>query len=123
MFKLATLRRRTLLHFPRARLDWSLSHRYNARFIRALAMKRKASNPGTNARAQRRKESEMDYCDVTPQIDALGRTIWPASFEAVEAARDFIRDWYVVLLHLGLANRLSKESSQCGWSSQSTYSS
>ncbi|KAL2041582.1 hypothetical protein N7G274_005964 [Stereocaulon virgatum] len=87
-----TLRRRILLHFPRARLDWSLSHRYNARFIGALAMKRKAFHPGTNARAQRRKESVIDYCDATPQIDPSGRIIWPASFEAVEAARGFIRD-------------------------------
>ena len=58
-----------------------------------MAFKRKASDAGTVSRARRRIESITDYCDASPRTDALGSILWPASGEAIEDARNFIRAW------------------------------
>ena len=60
-----------------------------------MTLKRKASDAGTVSRARRRIESTTDYCDASPRTDALGSILWPASGEAMEDARNFIRAWYV----------------------------
>ena len=65
-----------------------------ARFIRVeMTLKRKASDAGTVSRARRRIETMTDYCDASPRTDASGSILWPASGEAMEDARNFIRAW------------------------------
>ena len=65
-----------------------------ARFIRVgMSLKRKASDTGTVSRARRRIETMTDYCDASPRTDASGSILWPASSEAMEDARNFIRAW------------------------------
>ena len=80
------------LSFSRATLpDW---YSPVARFIRVgMTLKRKASDAGTVSRARRRIESMTDYCDASPRTDAAGSILWPASGEAIEDARKFIRAW------------------------------
>ncbi len=36
-----------------------------------------------------------DYCDVEPLRNEDGAVIWPAASNAIEEAREFIREWYV----------------------------
>ncbi|KAM0799092.1 DHH family protein-like protein [Usnea florida] len=55
-------------------------------------MKRKATESSTNSKAKRQREPEADYCDVVPRKDGSGNTIWPASEQAIENARDFLRE-------------------------------
>ena len=55
--------------------------------------KRKASDAGTISRARRRIESIADYCDESPRTDGSGSVLWPASADAMEDARKFIRAW------------------------------
>ena len=65
-----------------------------ARFIRVeMTLKRKASDAGTVSRARRRIETMTDYCDASPRTDVSGSILWPASGEAMEDARNFIRAW------------------------------
>lgn len=40
------------------------------------------------------REKLPDYCDVEPRRDDTGAAIWPAQSSAIEAARDFIKEWY-----------------------------
>ena len=56
-------------------------------------MKRKATESSTDSKAKRQKEPEADYCDVVPRKDSSGNTIWPASEQTIERARDFLRQW------------------------------
>ena len=56
-------------------------------------MKRKATESNTDSKAKRQKEPEADYCDVVPRKDSTGNTIWPASVQAIQRARDFLREW------------------------------
>lgn len=56
-------------------------------------MKRKATDAKTGPKAKRQKEPEADYCDVITRKDESGDTVWPASMEAVENARSFLREW------------------------------
>lgn len=51
----------------------------------ARKMKEKAKKPRLKVR---------DYCDVEPVKDDAGNTIWPAPAADMEAAREFIREWY-----------------------------
>jgi hypothetical protein len=43
--------------------------------------------------AKKPKPKVPDYCDVEPQRDEQGEVIWPAAKEAMEEAREFIKDW------------------------------
>lgn len=58
-----------------------------------MQLKRKASDAGTVSRARRRIESIADYCDESPRLDVSGSILWPASAEAMDDARNFIRAW------------------------------
>ena len=86
------IRRLVFASLSRATLpDW---YSLGARFIRVgMNLKRKASDAGTVSRARRRIESMTDYCDASPRTDASGSILWPASGEAMEYARNFIRAW------------------------------
>ncbi len=59
-------------------------------------MKRKAGDSLTAPKAKRAKEPIPDYCDVAPRVDEHGASVWPASAEAIESARSFLREWYVL---------------------------
>ena len=85
-------RRLVFASLSRASLpDW---YSLRARFMSVgMPLKRKASDAGTLSRARRRIESITDYCDASPRTDALGSISWPASGEAMEDARKFIRAW------------------------------
>ena len=69
--------------------------------IRTMAIKRKA--PGTNeppAKARKEKEPLPDYCDVEPRRAENGSILWPAAPEAMEKSRDFLKEWWVMLINL-----------------------
>ncbi len=57
-------------------------------------MKRKAIDSGKAPKAKRVREPLPEYCDATPQCSEDGSVIWPASAEAIESARNFLREWY-----------------------------
>ena len=84
------IRRLVFASLSRATLpDW---YSLRARFMSVgMPLKRKASDAGTVSRARRRIESLTDYCDASPRTDVSGSTLWPASGEAIEDARNFIR--------------------------------
>lgn len=84
VFPFASLSRATL---P----DW---YSVRARFMTVgMPLKRKASDAGTTPRARRRIESIADYCDESPRTDGSGNILWPASADAMEDARKFLRAW------------------------------
>ena len=56
-------------------------------------MKRKATDSQPSSRTKRLKEPEADYCDVETRKNEDGEAIWPASREAMEKARNFLREW------------------------------
>jgi len=58
-------------------------------------MKRKAADSGRSAQSKRPREQLPDYCDVEPRRDDTGAIVWPAPEEAIENAREFLREWYV----------------------------
>ena len=58
------------------------------------SMKRKVTETQSSQKAKRQKEPEADYCDVDTRKDEDGSSIWPASEEALEKARSFLREWY-----------------------------
>lgn len=60
-------------------------------------MKRKADNSLTVPKAKRVREPLPEYCDVAPQRDEHGSVVWPASAGAMESARSFLREWYVLM--------------------------
>ncbi len=86
------IRRLVFASLSRATLpDW---YSLRARFMSVgMPLKRKASDAGTVSRARRRIESLTDYCDASARTDASGSILWPASGEAIEDARNFIRAW------------------------------
>jgi hypothetical protein len=53
------------------------------------------SKTGASSKAKKPRPKVPDYCDVEPRRDEEGQVIWPAAKEAMEQARDFIREWYV----------------------------
>ncbi|KAL8810749.1 MAG: hypothetical protein Q9223_007689, partial [Gallowayella weberi] len=55
-------------------------------------MKRKALDTKESPQAKRPKESTPDYCHTQPRKDDDGSILWPASREAIDRARDFIRE-------------------------------
>ncbi|KAL8949905.1 MAG: hypothetical protein Q9222_004018 [Ikaeria aurantiellina] len=54
-------------------------------------MKRKAIDARASPAAKRQKESMPEYCDAEPCKDANGTILWPAAPEAIEKARDFLK--------------------------------
>ncbi|KAL8862769.1 MAG: hypothetical protein Q9178_000711 [Gyalolechia marmorata] len=62
-------------------------------------MKRKAVDSKESPQIKRQKEPIADYCHVQPRKDDNGNQLWPASSEAVENAREFIREWYAFQTH------------------------
>lgn len=67
--------------------------------VRGLAnsnrrMKRSISESAKTSKSKKQKEPEPDYCDVAPRSDEDGSIIWPASKEAIEDARNFLRLWF-----------------------------
>lgn len=71
--------------FVRVRLSLSKPH------IRG--MKRKATETNLSSKAKRMREPEPDYCDAQPQKSEDGSIIWPASMDAMESARSFLKEW------------------------------
>lgn len=62
-------------------------------------MKRKATDSDIDSKAaKRQREPEADYCDVKPQKDDRGITIWPASEQSILRARAFLKEWQISLL-------------------------
>ncbi len=59
-------------------------------------MKRKAVDIKESPQVKRQKEPIPDYCHVQPRKDDNGNQLWPAPSEAVERAREFIREWYAL---------------------------
>ena len=60
-----------------------------------MALKRKAGGDvKPTAKARKKGEPEVDYCDVEPQRAADGSPVWPAAPEAMERGRQFLREWY-----------------------------
>ena len=57
-------------------------------------MKRKAVDSDKAPKAKRVREPLPEYCDATPQRGEDGSIIWPASAEAIQSARSFLREWY-----------------------------
>lgn len=55
-------------------------------------MKRKATDSGAGTQSKRPKEPLADYCDVETRTNDAGEIIWPASMEAIEAARKFLKE-------------------------------
>ncbi|KAI4250270.1 MAG: hypothetical protein L6R42_008786, partial [Xanthoria sp. 1 TBL-2021] len=55
-------------------------------------MKRKAVDAKESPQVKRRKEQIPDYCDIQPRKDDSGTILWPASSEAIEIARDYLRE-------------------------------
>ena len=55
-------------------------------------MKRKASGLESSP-AKKQALKAPDYCDAEPRRDENG-IIWPAPSEAIEAARELIKEWY-----------------------------
>ncbi|KAL8906142.1 MAG: hypothetical protein Q9171_006398 [Xanthocarpia ochracea] len=55
-------------------------------------MKRKAVDIKESPQVKRQKEPIPDYCHVQPRNDDNGNQLWPASSEAVESAREFVRE-------------------------------
>lgn len=60
-------------------------------------MKRKADDSLIVPKAKRVREPLPEYCDVAPQWDEHGSVLWPASAGAMESARSFLREWYVLI--------------------------
>lgn len=58
-----------------------------------LVMKRKATQSGPATSAKRQREPEADYCDVEPRRNDDGAIAWPASAEAIQSARSFLKEW------------------------------
>ena len=61
---------------------------------RIRGMKRKASESQASAKTKRARETEPDYCDAECQRDEHDSIVWPASRDAVESARSFLKEWY-----------------------------
>ncbi|KAL8730763.1 MAG: hypothetical protein Q9166_003833 [cf. Caloplaca sp. 2 TL-2023] len=55
-------------------------------------MKRKAVNSKESPSAKRQKEPLPEYCDTQVRKDDNGSSLWPALPEAIENARDFLRE-------------------------------
>ncbi|KAL8681646.1 MAG: hypothetical protein Q9186_002243 [Xanthomendoza sp. 1 TL-2023] len=55
-------------------------------------MKRKALDTKESPQAKRPKELIQDYCDIQPRKDDDGGILWPASREAIDGAKDFMRE-------------------------------
>lgn len=62
-----------------------------------MALKRKAGGDvKPTAKARKKSEPEVDYCDVEPQRAADGSIVWPAAPEAMERGTHFLKEWYDV---------------------------
>lgn len=58
-------------------------------------MKRNATESHLASGRKRQKIPLPDYCDLSPQRDHNGSDIWPAAPDAIENARNFLKEWYV----------------------------
>ena len=56
-------------------------------------MKRKAVDTKESPQAKRQKEPIASVYDVHSRKDDSGSMIWPASSEAIENARKYLREW------------------------------
>ncbi|KAL8781082.1 MAG: hypothetical protein Q9213_006164 [Squamulea squamosa] len=56
-------------------------------------MKRKALDTKGPPQVKRQKEPMPGYCDVQSLKNDNGTILWPASSEAIDSARDFVREW------------------------------
>ncbi|KAI4146070.1 MAG: hypothetical protein L6R39_003604 [Caloplaca ligustica] len=55
-------------------------------------MKRKAVDSKQSPKPKRQRDDIPDYCDVHPQRNDNGDTLWPASPEAIEQAQTFLKE-------------------------------
>ncbi|KAI4224428.1 MAG: hypothetical protein LQ349_007246 [Xanthoria aureola] len=55
-------------------------------------MKRKAADAKESPQVKRQKEPVPDYCDIQTRKDDNGSILWPASLEAIEVARQYIKE-------------------------------
>ena len=85
--------RRSLPSLSRGRLN-ALRYQTTVQKAGNRKMKRKAFDEITKAKPkqQRVRPPVPDYCDATPQRDE-GGIVWPATNDAMEKARAFIREW------------------------------
>lgn len=80
----------------------SASLRYQT--AKLATMKRSATSPDDSRKQNKKsrsKKPEPDYCDVACSVDSGGSAIWPASSDAMETARDFLKRWSVQCIVLG----------------------
>ena len=56
-------------------------------------MKRKLGSATSPSKPKKVRAEVPDYCDVEVRKDARGSVVWPAPEEAMDKARDFLREW------------------------------
>ena len=61
--------------------------------LQRRSMKRKAGN--SPEPSLRKTAKVVDYCNVEQKRDAHGQCIWPAPEVQMNAAREFLKDWFV----------------------------
>ena len=83
-------------------------------------MKRKATDSLKGPKAKRAREPLQEYCDAAPQRDEQGSIIWPASAEAIERARSFLREWYAWGKLCLTGSRLTRLT-KCGLTLEDAY--
>jgi hypothetical protein len=71
-------------------------------------MKRKADS--SNKELARKTIKVQDYCDVQPKRDQNGNAIWPAPESQMDAARDFLTNWYAQILSISGISILNDNS-------------
>ena len=59
-----------------------------------MATKRKLGGDNGSEKPKRPRTELPDYCAVESVRAADGEIIWPAPLEAMDAARDLLREWY-----------------------------
>lgn len=65
--------------------------------VAAGKMKRKA---GKQIESPEKKPKANEYCDTPVILDEAGSPIWPAPVNQMSAARQFLREWYVILEYM-----------------------
>lgn len=77
----------------------------------AELMKRKATASVSSSKAKRQRELEPDYCDAKSQRAEDGSVLWPASESAIEKARQFLKEWFVLVAYAWLIDGLESSLS------------
>lgn len=68
----------------------------HSRGVSSTSMKRKLNATVSPSKQPKRQQVEVnDYCDVDTRKGPDGSILWPADEEAIENARDFLKEWYL----------------------------